>query len=78
MAANQPDFQASSQALDAVSKNLPLVPNVPILSIQDQINEILAQLQQQNGQLVNLTGQMADLSSQLANVTTQVGLLQTS
>lgn len=60
------------------SQNIALVPNMPVINIQNQLNQILAQLQQQGNQLNQQNNQLVQLNAQMAYLTTQVGVIQTS
>jgi hypothetical protein len=73
MAAQQPNFVTLSQHLIGASTEIALVPNVPPIAVQVQLQQVLQQLGQMGAQVGQMGVQVGQVVAQLGQMGVQVG-----
>lgn len=76
MAAQQPNFVALSQNLAGAAAEIALVPNMPPLAVQNQLNLIVQQLGQLGLQVGAMQGQIGGIQGQLNIMQQQMNGIQ--
>lgn len=78
MAAQQPNFVALSQHLVNASGEIALIPNVPPMAVQNQLNQVVQQLEQLGIQIAGMQQQFQQFQQQFQHFGQQLNAMQAS